>query len=235
MIRRLALSAVTVAALTTIGFMAGRLMAERPAPPHLTCRPSLPERATLGQRTALLFGNSQLHDGDWRFLGALAINCARQGMTLRAGLAVADQLPDVTPTVVIVGFGAVEALRAAGQGGQVDVDAFARDMAALLGDLHARWPGAELIALGVPPMRPALLPAPRRCAARLDPLNGVMTRIAQAAGAIFVDPAEALPTDEGGLLAAMTYDGVHLTEAAYGLWQAQIIVASARLGGVTAR
>jgi hypothetical protein len=34
MIRRLALSAVAVATLTSVGFMAGRLTVERPAPPR---------------------------------------------------------------------------------------------------------------------------------------------------------------------------------------------------------
>ena len=225
MTRRAALAAALAAVLLVVGFAAGQLRVERPAPP-LICRPSMPERAAVGRRAVLLFGNSQLHDGDWRFPGALAVNCARQGMTLRAGLAAADRLPDVAPAVVIVGFGAVEALQAASQGAAVDADAVARDMGALLGHLRARWPEAELIILAVPPMRPALLPATRRNAARIGAINDA---IARAAGAALLDPADALPVDEGGLLATMTYDGVHLTEAAYALLQAQIIAASANL------
>jgi hypothetical protein len=172
----------------------------------------MPERAAVGRRAVLLFGNSQLHDGDWRFPGALAVNCARQGMTLRAGLAAANRLPDVAPAVVIVGFGAVEALQAASRGAAVDADAVARDMGTLLGHLRARWPEADLIILAVPPMRPALLPAARRNAARIGAINDAIARAAGAA-----------------LLATMTYDGVHLTEAAYALLQAQIIAASANL------
>jgi lysophospholipase L1-like esterase len=186
----------------------------------------LPERAALGRRTALLFGNSQLHDGDWRFPGALAVNCARQGMTLQEGLAVARQLPDIAPAVVIVAFGAVEALRAADRGASIDLIAFARDMDALLLDLRARWPAAELVVLAVPPMRPALLPWDRQEAARIGGVNAV---IARAAGAAVLDPADALPTDQDGLLATMTYDGVHLTQDAYALVQTQIIAASAPL------
>jgi lysophospholipase L1-like esterase len=229
MIGRTVLAAAIAAALLAAGFAAGRLSIERPAPP-LTCRPSAPERAAIGRRAVLLFGNSQMHDGDWRFPGALAVNCARQGMTLRAGLAIADRLPDVSPAVVVLGFGAVEALRAAGQGAVIDADAVARDMGVLLGRLRARWPRAELVVLGVPPIRPGLLPPARRGAAQIGPLNAAIAQAAQMAGATFADPAEALPADEGGLSAAMTHDGVHLTEAAYERWQAQIIAASTRLG-----
>jgi lysophospholipase L1-like esterase len=226
MIRGPALRAAIAAALLAGGIMAGRLSVTS-APAPLICRPSAPERAAIGRRAVLLFGNSQLHDGDWRFPGALAVNCARQGMTLREGLAAAPDLPEVAPAVVILGFGAVEALRAPGAGRAVDADAIARDMADLLGGLRARWPEAELIVSAIPPMRPDLLPQSLRGAARIDAINAALARAGAAAGAAVIDPA--LPVDAGGLSRAMTHDGVHLTETAYALWQAQIIAASARL------
>jgi hypothetical protein len=229
MTARVVLAAAIAAALLAVGFAAGRLSIERPVP-SLTCRPSAPERAAIGRRAVLLFGNSQMHDGDWRFPDALAVNCARQGMTLRAGLEVVDRLPDVAPAVVVLGFGAVEALRAAGQGAVIDAGPVAQDMGVLLGCLRARWPGAELIVLGVPPMRPGLLPPAHRSAAQIGPLNAAIAQVAAASGTTFTDPAEALPVDDDGLLATMTHDGVHLTEVAYGLWQVQILAASTRLG-----
>jgi lysophospholipase L1-like esterase len=216
-------------------FAIGRTSVDRPGVQAPVCRPSAAARAAIDRRTALLFGNSQIHDGDWRFPGVLTVNCARQGMTLHSALSVAGSLPEVAPTVVILGFGAVEALQAADRGAAPDTDAAARDMAALLGDLHARWPGAELIVLGTPPMRPALLSSNRRSAARLGPLNAAIERAAQSAGAKMLDPAAVLPADDGGLSSAMTHDGVHLTEAAYGLVQAQILAASPRLGADEAR
>jgi hypothetical protein len=103
-------------------------------------------------------------------------------------------------------------------------------MGTLLGRLRARWPGAELIVLGVPPMRPGLLPPAHRSAAQIGPLNAAIAQVAAASGTTFTDPAEALPVDDDGLLATMTHDGVHLTEVAYGLWQVQILATSTRLG-----
>jgi lysophospholipase L1-like esterase len=220
--RDAALRGAISAALLVGAFWAGRFFAPDAQPPRLICRPSAP--ALAGGQSVLLFGNSQLHDGDWHFPGALAVNCAQQGLTLRAGLALMPDLPPITPDAIIIAFGAVEALQAAARNAMPDGAAFAQDMTALLVYLRARWPDAVLIVSAVPPMRPNLLPPHLQDAARINGINAAIMRA--TTGVVWVNPADSLAMDVGGLAPTMTYDGVHLTPAAYELWQAQIITAA---------
>jgi lysophospholipase L1-like esterase len=221
-LRGAALRGAVLAALLVGTFWAGRFFAPDVQALRLICRPSAPTLA--GGQSVLLFGNSQLYDGDWHFPGALAVNCARQGLTLRAGLALMPDLPPITPDAIIIAFGAVEVLQAAARNAVPDDAAFAQDMTALLAHLRARWPDAILIVSAVPPMRPNLLPPRLQDAARINGINAAIMRA--ATGAVQVNPADALAMDAGGLAPTMTYDGVHLTPLAYELWQAQIIAAA---------
>jgi hypothetical protein len=136
-----------------IGALIGRATAPARAvadPTAPYCRPSAPDRAVAaaGLPAVLLWGNSQLHDSAWRFVGATVLNCARQGLRADAGLGALSTLPMTRPAAAILAFGAVEALQAAARGSAPDTDAFEADMTAMLRALRRRWPDAALVGDG---------------------------------------------------------------------------------------
>ena len=209
-----------------IAFMAGRKMAA-PGPVPLACRPSAPVLAAAAARaewTVLMLGNSQLHDHDWVFPGAFVINCARQGLSANTARPLLPGLPDLQPDTIIVAFGAVELQRAGLKRQALDPGDFARTLHGLVSDLQGRWPDSGIVLAGVPPMRPGWFPPGRAPdgETRLA-MNRDLATIAQASGKVrFSDPDTRLPVDAGGLTETMTHDGLHLTPAAYALWQDQL-------------
>lgn len=187
---------------------------ERLSPKAPPCRPSAPFRAMQAHDgpVALLIGNSQVFDGDWRPGDALAVNCGRQGMLAAEGLAAAPALPGIDPDAVLVGFGAVEALRGA------DAAAFAQDYDALLERLRARWPDARIIAMTVPPMRadaPDLPGTAPRAAAAAPAFSTEIRAAAAAHGIAILDAGAALGIGDAPPPAALSHDGVHLSAAGY--------------------
>lgn len=180
------------------------------------CRPSAaPLAATLHDGpVALLFGNSQLYDGDWRLGPALAVNCARQGLTAAEGLAMVAALPPVDPDLILLGFGAVEALRGA------DPTRFAESYGALVDALQARWPQARLVAMTVPPMRPGGGAVHRSAAgpgaaAAVAPLSAAIRAEAARRGLPVLDAAAALGVADAPPSETLSHDGVHLSGEGY--------------------
>ncbi|MEL6791997.1 MAG: GDSL-type esterase/lipase family protein [Pseudomonadota bacterium] len=235
-IRRLALVALAAAALAG-AFIAGRWSAAAPPAP-LVCRPSAPEIAAAAASpdgpVALMIGNSQLHDRDWTFPRAFTVNCARQGLTARRAHPLIAGLPPIAPDVVFIAFGAVELSRAALRDAAPDAAAFAAEIAAVRDELRRRWPEAELVFAGVPPLRPRLFAPGSIGVAPEDvaPLNsGLAALAAETENAAFADTASWLSSDEGGLAREMTYDGLHLTQAAYEIWETGLGAASRVLSG----
>lgn len=167
----------------------------------------------------LMYGHSQLFDGDWELPGALVVNCAQQGMLAFSGLARVVRLPDVDPDVIFLAFGANEALHAAGDRHAFDGAAFEARMLELIAIVRERWPEAEVIVSGVVPMRPQLM-APAWRSADLGPIRDRLESVVSKAGVRLLDPSEALEVDEGGLLESLTHDGLHLNAEGYRRWAA---------------
>lgn len=164
-----------------------------------------------------MLGNSLVFDGDWDLGQALGVNCARQGLTAAAAVPHLDALPDVNPDAILLVFGTVEAIR---EQASVDIPAFRQTMTRMVAQLRNRWPRAHLIIATVPPMRVGLLPDRHKGAVEaIGALSFALRSLAETGIAIQLnDPWTFLPRDEGGLKAAMTHDGVHLTPTAYALW-----------------
>jgi hypothetical protein len=190
-------------------FAAGRHLPDRTAPRPPVCRPSDPP-AYLARHSGtrlLLVGNSLLFDRDWILPDVAVVNCARQGQTAAAALGTAAALPDMAPAIVLLGFGSVEALRAANAGRAVLPDGFARDMEALVAALRRRWPAAAILLMTVP--NPPGTARTRAADARA--LNAVLGRLADADAAIRIVDINALPA----MRAAGLYDGLHPSRAVY--------------------
>ncbi|MEM1159495.1 MAG: SGNH/GDSL hydrolase family protein [Pseudomonadota bacterium] len=209
-----------------LAFMAGRKTAA-PDPAPLACRPSAPvlaAKASGAERLILMLGNSQLHDHDWVFPGSFVVNCARQGLPAHVARPLLPGLPDLKPDTIIVAFGAVELQRAGLKSQPLDQAGFAETLHGVVSDLQARWPDAGIVLAGIPPMRPGRFPPGREPDSEMRlTMNRDLAAIARASGKVrFSDPDDRLPVDAGGLTEAMTHDGLHLTPAAYALWQEQL-------------
>ncbi|MFZ3584785.1 SGNH/GDSL hydrolase family protein [Loktanella sp. DJP18] len=189
----------------------------------LVCRPSAPTLAEAHHYGAsiLMFGNSQIYDGNWNLGLTLPINCARQGLTARAAINLVPTLPVIDPDAILLGFGAVEVLQA---GSAVNPATFEYELTTLVEAMAARWPKARILVATVPPMRRQLLPTTRGSAATTATALSEAARAVAAAqtGTRLIDLSNILPVDADGLMEAMTHDGVHLTPAAYALWSAKI-------------
>lgn len=188
--------------LVPAGFVLGLVLAPRltsaPSDPAPVCRPSVPEKVDPGDAALVLYlGNSLVFDHDWALPGTLAVNCARQGM--RADKLRVSDLPDVTPALIVLGFGTVELMQ-----GRPDPDAFAETMAGHVAAVRARFPDAQILLLGVPLTDDVV-------EAQVAGLNAALINLARTAGVPFAE-AGALPS----------YDGVHLPEAGYAGWRARI-------------
>ena len=193
---------VLLLVLVPAGFVLGLALAPRltsaPSDPAPVCRPSVPEKVDPGDAALVLYlGNSLVFDHDWVLPGTLAVNCARQGM--RADKLRVSDLPDVTPALIVLGFGTVELMQ-----GKTDATAFAETMADHVAGLRQRFPGAEILLLGVPLTDDMI-------EAQVAGLNAALGDLARTAGVPFAE-AGALPS----------YDGAHLTPAGYLGWRARI-------------
>lgn len=227
-----------IAGLTILGTFAAGRFSGAPQQISLTCRPSAPTLAIDAapeKHVALLIGNSQLHDHSWVFPGASVINCAHQGLSAHRGIGLLKTLPALSPDVIIVAFGAVEIIQAGRSRANPDIRAFEKDMRALLASLRHRWPHAEIILAGIPPLRPKLLSlgtAPPNLTVTTE-MNAHLARLANLMNDVqFADTAAWLPMDSEGLAPTMTYDGLHLTEAAYTIWRSKLHATSRILRSV---
>lgn len=194
--------ALTVLSALLVGFGLGVALAPRLAPappvPAPVCRPSLPEQVDPGDAALVLYlGNSLVFDHDWDLPGTLAVNCARQG--LRAETLRVPALPEVTPALLVLGFGTVELMQ-----GRSTPEPFAETMADHVAALRQRFPQAEVLLLGVPLTE-------GMDADQVAGLNGALRALARTADVAFA---------EAGVLPS--YDGIHLTPAGYGAWRARI-------------
>lgn len=164
--------------------------------PDMVCRPSDPARAVQASAAVpiLYLGNSLVFDHDWQIAGSIAINCARQGA--RATDIPVDDLPQVLPRIIVLGVGTIEILQA------VPVEQAAQEIETLLQRLRSRFPDARLVLLAAPVTEGVDGGAVRA-------LNERTARMAEETEITFL----AITLPERG-----SYDGVHLTPAAYAPW-----------------
>lgn len=169
-------------------------------PDRATCRPSEPARYLDAHDgpPLLLFGNSLLFDHNWQVPGIQVINCARQGLTLGAGLGLVADLPDITPKAILLGFGSVELLR-----GQSSPEAFSAALQDMFGALDARFPDTPALLLSIPESGPEYTQAPA--------LNTVLrAAVASSPRRALIDlGALPIPPD------AQLYDQIHLKAPVY--------------------
>lgn len=199
-----------------LGIVADRMLPPWSEPPvgTVTCRPTSPETALADHDDGilLLWGNSLLFDNGWSDVGMAPVNCARQGMTAAVALPLTAALPGPPPDRILLAFGSVEAARAAQGAKGVDTASFSDAMSGILSGLALRWPEAEIIVASVPDFGAGAL-RPRDTAM----LNEVLADLARQGGEVFVD-LDAL----FGQSPPATYDGVHVTPAAYRRWEAHL-------------
>lgn len=98
-----------------------------------------------------------------------------------------------------------------GLGNSSDVDEIAKQMAALVGSIRLLAPHAKLLVNSVPPRS-------AHFRERLVKLNAHYRRIADEAGATFVDVWPALAGADGAIRGEMTADGLHLSIEGYRAW-----------------
>lgn len=207
------------AALALCLALGGGVLIGRWSPPawtaEITCRPTLPAQAYRETQdpVLLLWGNSLLFDHHWTGTDMAVVNCARQGQTAQAAQARTARLPGPAPDTILLAFGSVEAVR-----GDTDLAGFETAVAAITAELGARWPEARLLMASVPifpemPGAGAITPQSVRA------LNAILARQAAAAEARFIDLDRTFATLSDS---ATSYDGVHLTAAAYGAWETAI-------------
>ena len=187
----------------------------------LTCRPSAPELlAAQDPRPVLLaFGNSLIFDNDWRMPNYLVVNCARQGLVVRQAQNLLDDLPDVAPTTLLMGFGSVEAIRATLLNAPLDDTDFEVAMAQTLDTLQNRWPDTVIVLASVPAWKPdrqfSIIVAQSDAAA----LNVALRNAVQGRPNVtFLDLSQ-LPSGTSDTRALWSYDGRHLLPAVYREWE----------------
>jgi hypothetical protein len=201
-----------------LAFGAGHWTAHEASTGHSqppVCRPSAPQRAAdhAGTPILLFLGNSLIFDHGWRIKGATAVNCARQGLVARDAPALIEALPEMMPAMVVLGFGSVEALRAAGQGDTpVDPAGFGLAVRDVTGAVRARWPGATIVWLTVPEPGPGPIRSDD-----VGALNAVLAAVAAADPAVTLLDVNHPPL--AGPAGPVSYDGVHLAEAVYAGWE----------------
>lgn len=207
-------------------FGAGYLLGGRQAAPEkiqLSCTPSAPEiiAGSTDLPVVLFWGNSLLHDHHWRIDGAVSVNCAMQGLTAAAAAPVIPSLPDVDPDVVVLAFGSVELVRA-GKGDAFSGEVFAKAVAANISAMNVRWPRVRVVLTSAPSFS-ELGADEQRDLAEAAALNSVLSRIADEDDSLSYFEMSALyETGSPQLPGEATYDGVHLTQGAYQLWQAAL-------------
>lgn len=188
----------------------------RSAPP-LDCRVDNPA----GTTKVLMFGNSLLHDFDWPMADMRVHNCARQGQTLAEFMARwRAAAPLDQPDVVVIAFGTVEVIRAE-QNAQ-HLQEFMALYPEFLTDLRKRWPAARLVVNLLPDINRNLFGRPNLDIAAIDQLNRFIRQSTNCQGCLVINLPDVLKRDERGFDETLTYDGVHLTERAYGKWLARL-------------
>ena len=219
MIARPALALLAVAAAFGAGYvLGGRQVA--PAVTPLSCTPSAPQIVTAGAEgpVVLFWGNSLLHDHQWRLGGATSVNCAVQGLTAAAAAPMVPSLPDVAPDAIVLAFGSVELIRA-GRGAAMDANAFAQAVGANTAALKARWPQAVIVLTSAPAFADQGVGIDPDAAAAL---NGVLSHLADEGGHSYFEMSALYDTSGRELPGAATYDGVHLAGPAYARWEAAL-------------
>ena len=221
MIIRLALTGFVIMAAFAAGYvMGGRQM--HPAKVKLSCTPSAPQiiASSANTPTVLFWGNSLLHDHDWRFPSRTSINCAVQGLPASAAAPMVATLPEIGPSEVVIAFGSVELVRAGAKGAPVNENDFAQAVSQNIAALKNRWPQARLILSSAPSFD---------ANTKIDPIeaqivNAALARIADDDAKVsFFEMSKLYPSDDAQLPGKATYDGVHLTRDAYKLWQAALV------------
>lgn len=187
---------------------------DAPAPPSVTCRPSHPPQALAEapEPVVLLWGNSLLFDHSWDSAGFVAVNCARQGMTLADALLASSALPQMRLEAILLTFGSVELIRP----GPIDTNAWAQDMTTLVTNLRARYPQARILATTIPTGTRA--DTPWRYADRPE-LVAMNTALLDLLEADTLDLSALL--DSAGVT-RQHYDGVHLSRESYRFWTAEL-------------
>ncbi len=222
MIGRMVLALLVVVVAFAAGYLAGGRQAA-PTMIPLSCTPSAPQVVTARAEgpVVLFWGNSLLHDHQWRIGGATSVNCAVQGLTAAAAAPLVPSLPNVAPDAIVLAFGSVELVRAS-KGVASDANAIAKAVRANLAALKARWPLAMIVLSSAP----AFAQQGGDGIIDLDEaeaLNGVLSLIAgEAAGVSYFEMRTLYDASRPELPAAATYDGVHLTGQAYARWEAAL-------------
>lgn len=207
-------------------FGAGYLLGDRreaPARPALSCTPSAPRIVVKAADApvVLFWGNSLLHDHQWEIAGAVSVNCAMQGLTASAAASIAPSLPDVDPNEIVLAFGSVELIRSA-RGATLAVPEFVDAVAANVASLQNKWPGAQ-ITLTAAPFFSGVGPEALISIIEARILNDALASLAaRTDGVAYFDLSGLYNTDGPDLPARATYDGVHLTGAAYQRWQSAL-------------
>lgn len=188
------------------------LLRDTPSPPapHVTCRPSAPALAAVrSEEPAVLFwGNSLLFDGTWAGLGFLPVNCAHQGMTAGVAVGRTDLLPEMEVAAIVLAFGSVELLRERA----IDTDLFAATMIGIRDRLREKYGPVPILVSGVPMTE---LAEPAWGYLSPDVSARVNRVLRDLSGTTYLDLSRVL-SDIGPK--QQTYDGIHLTGAAYAAW-----------------
>lgn len=191
----------------------------RSAPSPLNCRLSDASGAT----QVLMLGNSLLHDFHWQLPEAQVFNCAKQGQTLKEFRARwrASSLPLEQPDVVVIAFGTVEVIRA--ERDPRHLQEFIEAYPDFLVDLRQRWPAARLVINLLPEINRELFGRPLLDRVAIDQLNRFIQQSTTCHDCSVIDLPEVLMRHENRFDETLTYDGVHLTEHAYGKWQETLV------------
>lgn len=208
------ISKIGLSGLALVALIAG---CGRPALSELDCRLSNPS----GSARVLLLGNSLLHDFHWPLPEARVLNCAKQGQTLGEFMARwRVSAPLEQPDVVVIAFGTVEVIRAE-QNAQ-HLQEFMALYPEFLTDLRKRWPAARLVVNLLPDINRNLFGRPNLDIAAIDQLNRFIHQSTNCQGCRVINLPDVLKLGESGFDETLTYDGVHLTERAYGKWLATL-------------
>ena len=186
-------------------------------PTGLVCRPSEPQRAAKHAQApiVLLWGNSLLFDHSWDADGNLfPVNCAVQGMTAKEAVGQTHLLPDIQAAAILVAFGTVELVRQ-----DTPLSVFKAAMEHTIHMLQSQYPDALIMVATIPQTRPS------------QPQWQYNTEYdSYAFNEILIELEGARIVDISSLISILsprkqTYDGAHLTNESYKLWENALLEA----------
>lgn len=187
----------------------------------MDCSVSTSASAHSNSRQIIFIGNSLLHDNDWSIKEFSIINCAQQGLTLEKFLSSYTGNNDFDPELVVVAFGTVEAIRQQSVANYAR-SSFLQDLANLNRWLNSNWPKSRIVVTAVPPINNQIFKKVIVETRLVEQINFDIATQFQKSADEWVDLRDFLDTNEHGLTKDMTYDGVHLTNLAYKLWNAKL-------------